>query len=103
MDELISRKEVIEIIKRVADGCSYVDIPTDELIQFIQRIQTIATCRDGLKGAAVRCGDCKYWQPITVAKGRRYGLCKNINTIFEFDLIAQSERGRCRWGRRKEE
>lgn len=45
MDELISREAVIEIIKRVADGCSYVDIPTDELIQFIQKIPKVMTYR----------------------------------------------------------
>ncbi|MBO4543560.1 MAG: hypothetical protein J5725_10320 [Bacteroidales bacterium] len=65
MSDYISREAAIELVRKIADGYNYVEVPTEHLVRYIQSIPAAYVVE------VVRCKDCKYGS-CTGAYGKYY-------------------------------
>lgn len=89
MSDLISREAVIERIKRMADGYSYLEVPTDYLIQELKKIEEAPTI-DAVKHGR--------WIKMSDADGQYYCCSECGEELYrkwtfdrEFDLFPKKE------------
>jgi hypothetical protein len=103
-EDLISREDAINLLKKWADGYAYIDTDTALAIRDFRLLHSIPS-------KIIRCKNCKYWDQATyLGKGLSFGFCECddmwmslYGETTEVEHIDTDEDFFCGYAKRKEE